>query len=98
MLNIREADGVAHLIQKCRDDSSMSYDACAIYLKECAALIDKTNRAKPPSKIMHAAGGSTYQHMHEPTMSLEEVSQLFHTMSKESGLKSTYQAFQSKAL
>ena len=58
-MNIREADGIAHLIQKCRDDPKMSYDKCATYLKECSALIDKSTRAKPPRQLMHVAENMT---------------------------------------
>ena len=96
-MNIREADGVAHLIQKCRDDTSMSYDTCASYLKECCALVEKTNRAKPPRTLMHVVESyDSDQESVAPTKSYEEVCRLFHTMSKASGLKSTYNNFKSK--
>jgi hypothetical protein len=45
----------------------MSYDACVIYLKECAALIDKTNRVKPPRVLMHVTDRQESDHDHEPT-------------------------------
>src|SRR6476620_11095014 len=74
LLSIREADGVAHLIQKCRDDTTMSYDTCATYLKECAALVDKTNRAKPPRTLMHVVESyDSDQESVAPTISYEEV-------------------------
>ena len=41
--NIRNAEGVAHLIQKCRDDDSMTYEDCAAYLRKYAFLIDQSN-------------------------------------------------------
>src|SRR5688572_5793765 len=97
LLNIREADGVAHLIQKCRDNSSMSYGACAIYLKECAALIDKTNKTKSPRVLMHVKNKYESDHEHEPdTKTVDEVCKIFHTMSKASGFKSAYNTFKSK--
>lgn len=97
LLNIREADGVAHLIQKCREDTSMSYDACATYLKECSVLVERTNRAKLPKTLMHVAEEFELDHEPEPpTKSMDEVCKLFHTMSKASGLRNTYNTFRSK--
>ena len=96
-MNIREADGVAHLLQKCRDDPRMTFDTCATYIKVCSALVEKTNKAKPSGTLMHVA--ESYESDHEsdtPTKSYEEVCKLFHTMSKATGLKNTYKSFQSK--
>ena len=82
LLNIREADGVAHLIQKCRDDTSMSFDTCATYLKECCALVERTNRAKPQRTLMHVAESyDSDQESVAPTKFYDEVCRLFHTMS-----------------
>ena len=97
LMNIREADGVAHLLQKCRDDPRMTFETCATYIKECSALVEKTNRAKPPRTLMHVA--ESYESDYEsdtPTKSYEEVCKLFHTRSKATGLKNTYKSFQSK--
>lgn len=97
LLNIREADGVAHLIQKYRNNPTMSYDTCVTYLKECAALVEKTNRDKPPRILMHVAGSYESDHKSKvSTKSYEEFCNLFHTMSKASGLKSTYNTFNCK--
>ena len=96
-MNIREADGIAHWIQKCRDDPKMSYDKCATYLKECSALVDKSTRAKPPRQLMHVAEKYDSDSESEaPSKSYDEVCKLFHTMSKASGLKSAYNTFKSK--
>ena len=43
LVHIRDAEGVTHLIQKCRDDELMSYEACAAYLRKYAYLIDNSN-------------------------------------------------------
>ena len=51
--NIRHAEGVAHLIQKCRDDKYMSFDQCSAYLRENALYIDKVNLDKTPSRLLH---------------------------------------------
>src|SRR5687768_14459010 len=96
LMNIRDADGMAHLLQKCRDDPTMSFDTCATYIKEYAALVEKTNMAKPPRTLMHGADNFDFKHEPEPTKSLEGVCQLFHTMSKASGLRSAYNVLQSK--
>ena len=97
--NIREADGVAHLLQKCRDDPSMSLETCATYIKEYAALVEKTNQVKPPRSLMHVAESyeSDSDHKHEPsTKTMDEVCKIFHTMSKATGLKSAYNTFKSR--
>jgi hypothetical protein len=97
LMNIREADGIAHLIQKCRDDPKMSYDKCATYLRECSALVEKSTRAKPPRQLMHVAEKYDSDSESEaPGKSYDEVCKLFHTMSKASGLKSAYNTFKSK--
>ena len=53
LANIRDAEGVAHLVQRCRDDVTMSYDACAAYLRKNAILIDHTTNVKPPRRLLH---------------------------------------------
>ena len=97
LANIRDAEGVAHLIQKCRDDEAMSYDSCAAYLRKNAILIDHTTRVKPPRKLMHVSDHYDSDRDEKPTtMSMEAVTKLFHSMSQESGVKNTYQMFKSK--
>lgn len=49
LANIRQASGVSHLIQKCRDDDNMTYSQCAAYLRKNAILIDHANIVKPPT-------------------------------------------------
>ena len=70
--NIRDAEGVAHLIQKCRDDPTMSYDTCAAYLRKNAIMIDHATRVKPPRKLLHVS---------DPYESDEEIKH--HTKSME---------------
>ena len=36
LLNIRNAQGVAHLIQTCRDDEYMTFENCASYIRKNA--------------------------------------------------------------
>lgn len=39
LANIRDAEGVAQLIQKCRDSELMSYEACAAFLRKYTFLL-----------------------------------------------------------
>ena len=91
---------MAHLVQKCRDDDFMSYESCAAYLRKNAILIDHTTIVRPPRKLLHVSEQfSQYESEEEntsPTKSIEEVTKLFHTMCQESGLRKTYNTFQSK--
>ena len=97
LANIRDAEGVAHLIQKCRDDELMSYEACAAYLRKYAYLIDNSNRARSPRKLLHVKDIEELDHeKEEPSMTIEHVTKLFHTMALESGLKNIYKVFNSK--
>ena len=75
LANIRHAEGVAHLIQKCRDDKFMSFDRCAAYLRENALYIDKVNQAKPPSRLMIVQDKDPIPEQKEK--SVEEVTKLF---------------------
>ena len=52
LTNIRDAEGVAHFIQTCRDNLSLSYDATAAYLRKNAIIMDHANRTKPARKLM----------------------------------------------
>ena len=100
LANIRDAEGVAHLVQRCRDDDAMSYEACAAYLRKNAILIDHTTKVKPPKRLMHVSDHEDYYDSDKEdkptTMTMEEVTKLFHSMSQESGVKNTYQMFKSK--
>ena len=94
LANIRQAEGVAHLIQKCRDDKFMSYDQCAAYLRENALYIDRVNQAKTPSRLLHV------QEEPEPVIeekSVEEVTRLFSTMAQASNMHQTYKMFNTKS-
>ena len=63
-------------------------------------MIDHTTKVKPPRKLLHVSDHfSQYESEEEdnsPSKSIEEVTKLFHTMCQESGLRHTYQLFQSK--
>ena len=91
LTNIRDAEGVAHLIQKCRDDNGMSYDATAAYLRKNAILVDHANRIKPTRKVMTV--GNTAETSDHTTMDIDKVSSLFHSMAVEGGLETTYKMF-----
>ena len=100
LANIRDAEGVAHLVQRCRDDDTMSYDACAAYLRKNAILIDHTTKVKPPKRLMHVSDHydpyDSDKEKKPTTMTMEAVTKLFHSMSQESEVKNTYQMFKSK--
>ena len=88
------------MIQKCRDEDTMSYNACAAYLRKNAILIDHTTRMKPPKRLMHVSDHYDQYDSDKvdksTTMSMEDVTKLFHSMIQESGVKNTYQMFKSK--
>ena len=86
LTNIREAEGVAHLIQKCRDDPKMGYEATAAYLRKNAVLVDYANQSKPPRKLMTSTKEATPSN-DEDWMNVDKVSSLFHSMASEGGLK-----------
>ena len=85
MTNIRHADGVAHLIQRCRDDKDMTYDQCAAYLRENALYIDRLNQAKTPSRLMLVQDKDAEPESEEK--SPEDVLRLFHTMAESSSVQ-----------
>jgi hypothetical protein len=94
--NIRHAEGVAHLIQKCRDDKGMTYDQCAAYLRENALYIDKVNQTKAPSRLMFVQDMDPEP---EPVgKSAEDVLTLFHTMAESSSIHHVYKMFNTKTV
>ena len=46
LASMKTAFGVAHLIQKCRDNKSMTYEETARYLRSNSILIDNHNSIK----------------------------------------------------
>ena len=95
LANIREAAGVAHLIQKCRDNEYMKYAACAAYLRKNAILIDHANQFKAPSRLMHVEQ-NTHDTPEDQPKTLDQVSPLFHAMAIEDGLETAYNVFNTR--
>jgi hypothetical protein len=96
LANIRHAEGVAHLIQKCRDDKNMTYEQCAAYLRENSLYIDKVNQTKAPSRLMFV---QDKDHVPEPEgKSAEEVLSLVHTMAENSSITHVYKMFNTKTV
>ena len=91
LANIRDVAGVTHLIQKCRDEESMTYDQCAAYLRRNAILIDKANMERKPSRLMYVEDSNQ-----APEKSVDDVMTLFQTMAEEGGLLSTYRMFNTR--
>ena len=50
--NFENAEGISHLIQKCRYDENMTYAMCAAYLRKSAIVIYHANALKP-LRLMH---------------------------------------------
>ena len=53
LTNIKNAQGISHLIQKCRDKESRTFDMCATYLRKNAMYIDHANSHGRTSRLMH---------------------------------------------
>ena len=56
LMNVRHVSNIAHLVQKCRDDPSMTFEEAAAYLRSNAILIDhlaksKLQQPKPSSML-----------------------------------------------
>jgi hypothetical protein len=87
LANIRDAEGVSHLIQKCRDDTLFTYEMCAAYLRKNAILIDHDNLKKTPRRLLSTKDDRQVEP--SPTMSLEEATNLFHSIATEEGITTT---------
>jgi hypothetical protein len=94
LINIRQAQGVAHLVQKCRDNEYMSFEKCAAYLRSNSMLIDTHNEMIIPSRLMKVE--DITQNEPEPQKSLESVSKMFHTMAEENGLENSFRMFNTR--
>ena len=96
LASMKTASGVAHLIQKCRDSSSMTYEETARYLRSNSILIDNHNSIKPPSRLMKVEEAPSRRE--DNSMKTEEqVIKLFHTMAVEEGYEKTYNIFNTKS-
>src|SRR5688572_6013634 len=93
LANVRTAEGVAYLIQTCRDNISMTFDHCATYLRKNSILIDNANILKTPTRLMHVIDSGTEQE--EKTQ--EQVIYIFNTMARIDGAVKTYAAFQMRS-
>ncbi|HEY8522856.1 MAG TPA: hypothetical protein VIL14_03765, partial [Nitrososphaeraceae archaeon] len=90
--SLKTAPHIAHLVQKCRDSSSMNYDDTARYLRSNSILVDNVNSLKPPSRLMHVEDRTS--RIEEPKdKTLEQVTQLFHTIATQNGMYTTYKMF-----
>ena len=96
LTNIRHAEGISHLVQKCRDEYNMSFDDCAAYIRQNAMFIDKIIQGKTPARLLHVHERSPEPNLDPEQKSVDEVSRLFHSMATEEGLEQTYQIFSTK--
>src|SRR5688500_17543492 len=90
LANIRNATGITHLIQNCKDDEDWSYAKTAAYLRKNCILIDRANTKKAPTRLMH------FMDPNIPVMGLEDTAKIFTTMVEESGLEATYRVFNAR--
>ena len=51
--NMREAQGMSHLLQRCMDDKNFTYANTALYLRKNAKAIDYYNIRSKPKKLLH---------------------------------------------
>ena len=75
LANMKTASGVAHLIQKCRDNPNMTYKDTARYLRSNSILIDNQNSIKPPTRLMKVQNTSPMDE--KPLKNAEQVVKLF---------------------
>ena len=87
--NIQSASGMTHLVQYCRDNSHMSYDQCAEYIRKNSLLIENANKLAQTS-LVHMVESDEIQ---DPDMSPEQVAKLFHTYATDMGLTATHRLF-----
>ena len=90
LANIRNATGITHLIQTCKDNKDWSYTHTAAYLRRNYILIDRANQKKAPTRLMHVTDPSI------PQMTMEDVAKVFSTMVEESGIEATYRVFNAR--
>ena len=60
LYNIRQARGVSHMIQRCRDEVFWTFEMCASYLRKNAMYIDNVNSETP--EIDACSWRSTFNH------------------------------------
>ena len=51
--NIQQVQGIAHLLQSCRDQKDWSYDDSVNNLRQNAVKLERTNTARTPTQLMH---------------------------------------------
>src|SRR5688572_29669633 len=87
LANTRNATGITHLIQNCKDNEDWSYAKTAAYLRKNCILIDRFNTKKAPTRLMHV------QDSNISTMRMEDTAKVFTTMVEESGFEAAYRVF-----
>src|SRR5687767_3440674 len=86
--NIRLAEGVAHLIQTCRDNARMTFDQCASYIRQNSILIDSAKAIRTSIRLVHV----TDSEMQSEEKTYDQVLQSFLTMAKVDDVTKTYAA------
>src|SRR5687768_12742636 len=56
LYNIRHAQGISHMIQRCRDEVFWTFEMCASYLRKNAMYIDNVNSTVRPQRLMYVHG------------------------------------------
>ena len=100
--NVRHVQEIAHLVQRCRDDESMSYDDAAAYLRVNSILIDTLSRPTKkasPSTMLRVETNSRHQEEElESELDIEETYALVNHMIAETSISHAYNALTSRTL
>ena len=91
LMNVRHVTNIAHLVQKCRDDSQMTFEEAAAYLRKNAILIDHLGKSKPqqpkPSSMLKVETSSE-----EDSLNLKDAVVLVKQMATETSYHQVYNA------
>lgn len=87
LTNIKHAESISHLVQKCRDEQFMTYDEYAAYIRQNALFVDRVNQGKAPSKLLFVQEKDPELASEPEQKTDKEVFKIFHSLAIEEDLK-----------
>jgi hypothetical protein len=102
--SIRDTKSLLHLYQPLYDDKSKTYEQCATYLRNNAAMFDHVDSQSRPVQVQQVAQElpepplQVQQVTQQPPMDLASASRIFMAVAADQGPVRAFQTFQSPAI
>ena len=90
--NIKGVHGAAHLVQKCRDDFTVSFEKMTQYLQENSKNIEGENPSRKRLMVAASEEEQSGERQTHTYLTLQETSDLFESVARESSVFNAYKS------